>query len=229
MNAVCDRLEIPMIGGLIPLAFSCDTWQYRTDGERPYLDNVVDILDDPPREAHRRWYGQRTVTNNAMLWTQAILPKVFRHMKRGNIPFFHHTVRFERRIRSDTGFFVAYQMLDAREIARHHYANRCQQLPSWWSHYEIRQGFWAELGPVFSNYGSYLRDPRQRFWVIFLTEWCVKVAATLIWEVYDCWRLWYLPPRLIELMRRLDYSVPLGDEDTSDEVHSLLDKVQSVD
>ena len=129
VNAVCDRLEIPMTGGLIPLAFGCDTWQYRTNGERPYLDNVVEILGDPPREAHRRWYGRRTVSNDAMLWTQAIIPKGFRHMKRGKLPFFQNTVRYERRIRSYTGSFVAYQMLEAREIARHHYSNRYHSCP----------------------------------------------------------------------------------------------------
>ena len=67
------------------------------------------------------------------------------------------------------------------------------------------------------------------FWVVFLTEWCTKVAMTLLWETYDCWRLWNLPPQLISLMRRLDYSVPIGGADADAELHSLLDKIENVD
>ena len=115
MTAVCDRLELPLTQDLIPEEFGCDTWQFRTDGERSYLDNMLAwTADDPPREANRFWYNQRTVSADAMLWTSAIIPADFRHMKRGSIPFFQHIVRFERRIRSDTGPFVAYQMLEAR-------------------------------------------------------------------------------------------------------------------
>ena len=97
-----------------------------------------------------------------------------------NLPFFQCTVRAERRLRSDTGYFIAYQMLEAREIARDHYTNRYQKIPSWWGQFEVCQGFWAEPGPVLTYYGRYLCNPRHGLWVVFLTEWCVKVAATLL-------------------------------------------------
>ena len=160
-----------------------------------------------------------------MSWTRAILPRDFRRMKHSGIPFFKNTVRFERRMRADTGYFLAYQMLEAGEIARAHYANRYQRLPSWWGNFEVCQGFWSELGPILTYFGSHLNDPRHGLWVVFLTEWCVKVAANLLWEAYDCWRLWFLPPKLVELMRLLDYSIPLGGVDSDIEVHSLLDKI----
>ena len=57
----------------------------------------------------------------------------------------------------------------------------------------------------------------------------MKVAAPLLWEAYDCWRLWYLPPKLVEFMRLLDYTVPLGGADTDIELHSLLKKIDQVD
>ena len=145
-----------------------------------------------------------------MFWTQPIIPENFRYLKRGNLPFFQCTVRAERRLRSDTGYFIAYQMLEARDIARDHYTNRYQKIPSWWGQFEVCQGFWAELGPVLTYYGRYLSNPRHGLWVVFLTEWCVKVASTLLWETYDSWRLWFLPPKRIELMRLLDYTVLLG-------------------
>ena len=131
MTAVCDRLELPLTQDLVPEEFGCDTWQFRTDGERSYLDNMLAwTSDDPLREANRLWFNQRTVSGDAMLWTNAIIPANFRHIKRGSIPFFQHNVRFERLMRSDTGYFVAYQMLEAREISRSHYANRYQRIPS---------------------------------------------------------------------------------------------------
>ena len=75
-------------------------------------------------------------------------------MKRREIFFSQNTVRFERRVRSDTGYFVAYQMIEVREISRQHYMNRYQRTPSWWSQFEVCQGFWAELGPILTYYGS---------------------------------------------------------------------------
>ncbi|CDF36187.1 unnamed protein product [Chondrus crispus] len=186
-------------------------------------------MGDPVREADRRWHDQHIVSNDAIFWTQPLIPENFRHLKRGNLSFLNHTVRLERRLRSETGYFVAYQMVEAREIARVHYANRYQPIPLWWGRYEVCQGFWSEFGPVFTYFGSYLQNRRHGLWVVFLTEWCVKVAATLIWEAYDCWRLWFLPPKLVDLMRSLDYTVPLGGADVDLELHTLLDRIDTVD
>ena len=230
MESVLDRLDIPLTDTLIPSSFGCDTWVFRTEGEREYLNSLLSwTRGDPVLEADRLWRNQLTATNDAMSWTSAILPPNFRRMKRSSIPFFKYTVRFERRIRADTGYFLAYQMLEAGEVAQSHYANRYQRLPSWWGNFEVCQGFWSELGPILTYVGSHLSDPRHGPWVVFLTEWCVKVAANLRWEAYDCWRLWFLPPKLVELMRLLDYSIPLGGVDSDIEVHSLLDKVTQVE
>lgn len=43
-----------------------------------------------------------------------------------------------------------------------------------------------ELRPVLTYLGSHLKDPRPSLCVVFLTEWCVKVDANLLWEAYDC-------------------------------------------
>ena len=88
--------------------------------------------------------------------------------------------------------------------------------------------FWAELGPVLTYYGSYLHDPHHGLWTVFLTEWWVKVAATLLWEVFDCWRLWFLPAKLVHQIRLLDLSIPLGGADVNCDVHALLDFTEGV-
>ena len=72
---------------------------------------------DPVRGENCFWYNQRTSTKQAMFWTQPIIPENFRHLKRGNLSFFQCTIRAERRPRSDTGYFIAYHMLEAQEIA----------------------------------------------------------------------------------------------------------------
>ena len=188
MEAVLNRLNLFLSDALIPASFGCDTWKFRTDGERDYLDNLLTwSRGDPVVEADCLWHGRLMVTNDALSWTRPILLLNFRRTKCGNIPFFQHTVRFESKMRSGTGYFLAYQMVGAGEIARSHYTNRYQQRPSWWGQFEVCQGFWAELGPILTYFGSHLNDPRHELWVVFLKEWCVKVAATLLWEAYDCW------------------------------------------
>ena len=37
---------------------------------------------------------------------------------------------------------------------------------------------------MLTYYGRYLGDPRHGLWVVFLTEWCIKVAAMLFCVVY---------------------------------------------
>lgn len=61
-------------------------------------------------------------------------------------------------------------------------------------------------------------------WTIYLTEWCVRVASTLLWDVCDIWFLCYLPLKVLELMEQLEYTTPLGYEDNKHEFHALLEK-----
>ena len=56
----------------------------------------------------------------------------------------------------------------------------------------------------------------------------MKVSATLLSEVYDCWQLWFLPPKLDDLMHHLDYTVLLVGADTDLELHCLLGNISLV-
>lgn len=62
-----------------------------------------------------------------------------------------------------------------------------------------------------------------------MTEWCVRVASTLLWDAFDMWRLWFLLTPLITLMGHLDYTIPLGGKDSNREVHALLQKITEAD
>ena len=174
MSTVCDRLELQLTDGLIP--DFCDTWQYRTEGEQSLLDSMINwTAGNAVREANCLWYKQRTATNQAMFWTQPIIPENFRHLKRGNLPFFQCTVRAERRLRSDTGYFIAYHMLEAREIARDHYTNCYQNIPSWRGQFEACQSFGQSFvlcslitGDIFAirgkSFGSYFSPNSASKW-----------------------------------------------------------------
>ena len=99
---ILDRLDLPLTYTLIPTSIGCDTCKFRTERERDYLDSLLSwTRSNPVVEADRLWRNQLTATNNAISWTCAIPSLDF-------LPFFQHTVRFERKIRSDTGNFLAY-------------------------------------------------------------------------------------------------------------------------
>lgn len=46
--------------------------------------------------------------------------------------------------------------------------------------------------------------------------------------MHDHYRLWYLPPALIELVRQLDYTVSLRSSADNVEVQNLLSKIESI-
>lgn len=184
---------------------------------------------NPVAKANSLWRSYEGVSQDALFRQRPIIPYGFRHLKRKDHSFYRYTVRYERRMRSDTGYFIAYQLVEASAIAEIAYANRYVRVPNWWHDYEVPQGYWAELGSVYTYYGTQLFDSESGMWTVFLSEWCVRVAATLLWDVHDMWRLRCLPSTLLELMDQLDYSAPLGHADKNLEVHALLRKIREVD
>lgn len=67
MHTVLDRLNIARSEVLIPQYYDCDTGTYCTDGERYYLDSLLNI--SPRRvaeESDRLWRDQPAVDHEAM-------------------------------------------------------------------------------------------------------------------------------------------------------------------
>ncbi|CAN8076692.1 unnamed protein product [Agarophyton chilense] len=130
---------------------------------------------------------------------------------------------------SGLGFFVPYQNTEINRISPFYEFGRYAPLPGWWSSVEVCRGCYVELPPVVSYLGSYfIEDPHSGLWSVVLTEWAVRAAAYILWEAYDQYRLWYLPPRLRGYIRQLDLQLPLGGVNNADEAQELIDIIGRV-
>lgn len=102
-------------------------------------------------------------------------------------------------------------------------------LPRIWADYEVCQGCYIELPPSITYIGSRLcNNSFSGWWSVFLTEWVACAAAFLVLEVYDQYRLWFLPPSVRTSIRALYLSVILGGGGIQNEVISLLDAMDQV-
>jgi len=64
---------------------------------------------------------------------------------------------------------------------------------------------------------------------VAFTEQACKVAAFIMFDVYDSLRLWWVSPTLIAAMKALDLSFVLDSQANAEELYRLLDVVASVD
>ena len=120
--------------------------------------------------------------------------------------------------------------MEVDSYSRSSRAGRFVPIPACWDRIEVPRGCLVELPPVLTYFGSkLLRDPHSGFWTVFYTEWAVKTAVFILWDVYDNCRLWYLQPTTIDHLKRLDLRVPLGGSDNSSEFRRLLAVIEQTD
>ena len=122
-------------------------------------------------------------------------------------------VQIERRSRARYGLFVMWHQPESAYLGPEVLRYRHAAVPAWWAdHFEVPQGFFAPLGPALAYTMDIVReDMRSGWWVVILTEFAANVAAFLVWEACDSFRLWWLPPKLIRGIRRLDTRQLLGE------------------
>lgn len=83
----------------------------------------------------------------------------------------------------------------------------------WWSKVEVPCRCFAELSPCFDYVGSWLIEYHHSgYWYLVAAEWEARVVLHLLWDVYDHLRIWYIPPLLRTIIRRLDLHPALGSE-----------------
>lgn len=208
----------------VPPEVTFDVLLYRTRGEIGYCDRLAELETF-------QWRGIPIARQAAMCWARPILRAEFRHLPRAvRSAFLQDFIRDERLWRARFGYFVPYQNTEVERIAARHRHGRYVRLPEWWSFSEVCWGCYVELPPVLTYLGSAMVwDPRSGVWSVLVTKWAVRVAAYILAEVYDKYRLCYIQPRVWAAIRRLDMRVPLGGEENAEEMLALLDHIESVD
>ncbi|PXF47025.1 hypothetical protein BWQ96_03215 [Gracilariopsis chorda] len=201
-----------------------DVLMYRNRGEMGYCDRLADLETFA-------WGNVPVARQEALCWVRPILRAEFRFLPRTTrSAFLQDFIRDERRWRARFGYFVPYQNTEIERIAARHRRGRYVTLPEWWSSLEVCWGCFVELPPVLTYLGSsMLWDPRSGLWSVVVSEWAVRVAAYILAEAYDQYRLWYIQPRVRAGIRSLDLLVPLGAEANVEEMLSLLDYIEGVD
>lgn len=84
-------------------------------------------------------------------------------------------------------------------------------IPAPWLVVEVPHGCLAEFPAVLTYSRSYLlADAQNGAWVAFYTEWTARVAAYLLWDVFDTYHLLYITLVWRQKIRSLDLSCPFG-------------------
>ena len=203
-----------------------DTWYFRTAGEQTYASRLVGAI------SHRtEWEGSGSFHPDALVLPN-ILRADFRYVtRRRGTEAFVDCIRDERRNRSRTGYFVPYHMVEFEFLTPPARNGRYVPLPENWAEYEVPQGwFCPELPAVLTYASSYLLDHHgSGVWTIVYTEWIARVGAALIWDVYDRFRLWWIPPRVREGLLTLNLDRTYGSRFNAEEVRSLVEVINSTD
>ena len=208
---------------LIPVRYNFDPFFFRTDGEVGYGSAL----------AATQWAdleGQFEVSNDMLLSPRPLLRAEFRYLRRLTSPgTYWDMVRWERLTRSRSGFLVPYQCIEFERIRPSHRTGRYVPLCERWREVESCRGCNVELPPAITYVASCLmNNPISGLWVVVLTEWTVRFAAYVLWDVYTRYRLWYVPVLVRRFMRCVDLTDSLGGAVNRDEFLRLLDVIDSV-
>ena len=209
---------------LVPPEYGFDLSRYRTYGEISYGANLA--LFDPTQINLAS-----PIPADILLWGRPILRAEFRYLRRPTGEgTYSDRIRMERKARSRFGFFVPYTNIEIERLRPEALHGRYVPIPTWWSTFEVPRGCFAETPPCVAYIGSRLMaNPDNGYWVLFLCEWAARVAAFTLWEVYDQFRIWYIPPQLRRLIRELDLYTVLGSSDNVTELEYLLGVIDDID
>ena len=100
-----------------------------------------------------------------------------------------HQVPDERFARSLLNFAIPFFCPQAWEMTRDARRRGFCKLVDAWDLFEVAQGCNSELPTVFSYKMSALMRRESGLWVVVFTEQTCKVAALLLFDVYDSLRL----------------------------------------
>ena len=180
MNRTVGTVIVPA-----PLAgeHDLDTWYFRTEGEAGYGEKLMKL-------DYSRFRGMIDAHQEALCFDRPILRAEFCYVRKNHQEQFWDLIRWEPRARSRLGILVPYQMVEAERIHRNHYPSRYVVHTKVWESLEMPRGCLVELPPAITYLGSrFIVYPHIGVWVVVITEWVARVAASILWEAYDIFRL----------------------------------------
>ena len=216
-------------GGLLNPALGLDTWSARTDVEGFYTPALRAIFDNMPAA----WASSREPNIDALAFQQPIIPAEFRYTPRRTSEYMGEqqldNLRWERKQRSRLGYLVPYHMLEIGNIIGSARRTRYVSIPADWINWEVPHGLAVELPWVVTYLGVHLAlTPSSGLWVVFLSEWCAQVAMALLWDTYDNFRLFWLPPVVIAGIRAVNLAQVLGSPANYRELLHLLREIDQI-
>ena len=207
---------------IYPLAWDLDNWAARYPSEYHYARRVSEV----PESRLREWSGFFGVSNDALLFTQSILPLEFRFLRKRPLRSFSEFARQERKLRSRYGYLIPYQHVEFPLLTHLARERRFVAVNRLWRTLEVPRGCYAELPSVLTLVqGDLWGGDQSGWWTVFVTEWAARVAAYVLWDAYDNCRLWALSATLIGFIRQLDLSQVLGSRANEREMLELLTEI----
>lgn len=209
---------------IVPDNVDVDLMYYRRDADVGYVDALLQCRPG------QRWESSPLDVGRTALFMDVTLPAEFRYVKRAQFSYFQRHMKWERETRKRFNVLVPYQNVEIDRIKAEHISRLYVTPHPEWPRFEVCDGFAAELPPVLSYHGHHLIHDRERshFWRVFFTEWVVQVAVHWLWECYDTYRMWHLPPSIVERFSTLPLSRALGSVRNEQDLYDLLDMYSRV-
>jgi len=213
-----DRL----MTSVVPAAEVSGAAVCRTYTEVGYINAISEI----PAATINGWRGRRTVSQDAYVWNKSMLLAEFRYLRKDS-SYWMKSVADTRRFRSRLNRAVPYECINMFGLQDGYFLNGFAELTPQWRKLEVPRGCNAELPMIFSYKMDELRDPQSGYWVVAYTEWVVKVAAFVLFDVYDSYRLWALSPAMIEALGQLNLDQALGNRENARELRRLVAVIEN--
>lgn len=213
----------------VPGNYRVDAILYRTFGEVPYVERLEAVTANQLARWRQRIINSPTgviVTNRAIMFDRAQIVAEFRYLRKTGEYWSY--VKDERRFRSLYGQAIPYQCLTHLHLRKLSRQQGWIKLHRLFGRIEVPRGCYVELPPAFSYVWREMMEDENSGWlVVIFTEFTCKVASFILQDVYDNYRLWALSSDTIRCLRGLDLVGVLGNQENVDELHRLLDVIDS--
>jgi len=210
----------------LPEHWQLDVWAARSYQEYCYAENLALTT----RDNLQQWTGNHTSHSTALLFTESLLPQEFRYVRRAQVDTSFQNARVERSNRIRFKFMVPYQHHEFRYLNQQARETRFVQLKPHWERFEVPRGLNVELPYILTLLGSALHsNSRSGWWVVFWSEWAARVAASLLWDAFDNFRIWKIQPHVIHMMRQLELSGVLAGPENAELLERILQVIENTD